>query len=107
MVAPRRIADVNRDGGGRGTNQFCAHSEGAAAPGCLYGSRAPVAAGGMRRPKNHLFHGNVEFCAARSGHIGFRGLPGQDRLLGSTHAGEHGRVAAQVAVHAYAEVDLR
>jgi hypothetical protein len=61
----------------------------------------------MRRSKHHFFHGAVEFLAARSGHIGFRGLRRQDRLLGAAHAVEHRRVAAQVAVHADAEVDFQ
>jgi len=98
---------VNRDVGSRRANELRAHPQGTTASGCLRRARAPIPPGGMRRPKNHFFHGGVEFLTARRGHVGFRGLRRQDRLLGSTHASEHRRIAAQVAVYAHAEVDLR
>jgi hypothetical protein len=41
------------------------------------------------------------------GHVGFRGLRRQDLLFGSAHAGEHRRIAGEIAIHADAEIDLR
>src|ERR1700676_990000 len=107
VVAPGRIADVNRNPGGRRANQLRSHPEGATAAGSLHGSRTPVSASGMRRTQNHFFDGAIEFLAPRSGHVGFRGLRRQHRLLGAAHAGQHRCIAGQVAVHAHTEVDLQ
>ena len=57
VIAPGRVADVNRDGRGGRANQFRAQPQGAAAARSLHGSRAPLAASGVRRPEDQLLHG--------------------------------------------------
>ena len=98
---------MNRSRGGSRANQFRAQPQRAAAARGLDGSRAPVAAGGMRLAKNQFLHGRVEFLATRGAYVGFGRLHRQDLLLGAPHAVEHRGVAGQVAVYPHTQVDFR
>jgi hypothetical protein len=72
----------------------------------LHGAGATLAPRGMRRAEHEFLDGAVELLAAGGTDVGLRGLGCQHRLLGTANTVENGRIAAEIAKYADAQIDL-
>src|SRR5258708_2515338 len=56
--------------------------------------------------EHQFLQGTVEFLPAGGADVGFRGLGGQDLFFRPADAFQNGRIARQIPVNAYAQIDL-
>jgi hypothetical protein len=106
VIAPGRIADVDRGARRRRAYQLGTDTQCAATAGRLDGTRSALATRSMMRSQDQLFDGTVELLPTRCADIGLGGLLGQHGSFSAAHAVEDGRVAKRVAKHPHPEVDF-